>query len=171
VEAGVAVRARRGTDINACVELFRLTYDHDGYPAELPEDLHSFVRSRDAIGAWVAIRTGEVVGHVGLHRSSSRPVMDLAVEKTGLPASSFGVVARLVVTPTDRGTGIGRHLLITAASDARTRGLRPLLDVSTAYTGAINLYERSRWTRLGTVHVTFDDGFHLDEFVYLAPES
>ena len=165
------VRTRRDADLKACEELFRLTFEHDGYPAELPEDLRAFVRSGDEIGAWVTIRTGEVVGHVALHRSGSQPVMDLAVERTGLAASSFGLVARLVVAPTNRGTGIGRQLLSTAASHARTRGLRPLLDVSTAYTGAINLYERSRWTRLGKVHVTFANGLHLDEFVYLAPDS
>lgn len=167
----MTVRDRRNTDVDACGELLRITHHQDGYPARLPDDPCDFVRSRDAFGAWVATRGGKVIGHVALHRSSSRPVMALTAERTGLPASEFGVVARLVVAPTFRGHGIGRRLLSTAASQARSRGLRPLLDVNAAQSAAVRLYERAGWTRLGEVHVAFANGLHLDEFVYLAPDS
>lgn len=170
MEQPVTVRDRRDTDVDACGELLRITHHH-GYPARLPDDPCDFIRSRDAIDAWVATCGGEVIGHVALHQSSSRPVMDLAIERTGLPASDFGVVARLVVAPTVRGRGIGRCLLSTAASQARARGLRPLLDVSAAQAAAVSLYEQAGWTRLGEVHVAFANGLYLDEFVYLAPDS
>lgn len=99
--------------------------------------------------------------------------MDLAVavESTGLPASSFAVVARLVVAPAARGAGIGRLLLDTAASHARAQRLCPLLDVNALQVAVISLYERSGWIRLGKVHVNFANGLHLNEFVYFGPDS
>ncbi|MDA8264048.1 MAG: GNAT family N-acetyltransferase [Actinomycetota bacterium] len=171
MERQVVVRERQDTDVDACGDLLRITHHQDGYPARLPDDPCDFIRSRDAIGAWVATCGDEVVGHVALRRSSSRPVMALAAERTGLPASDYGVVGRLVVAPAVRGHGVGRRLLSTAASQARARGLRPLLDVNAAQAAAVSLYERAGWTRLGEVHVAFANGLHLDEFVYLGPES
>ena len=149
------VRERQDTDVDACGELMRITHHEDGYPVRLPDDPCDFVRSRDAIGAWVATRPGEAAGHVVLHRSSSWPVMDVAVKRTGLPASEFGAVVRLVVAPTARGRGIGRSLLSTAAFQGRARGLRPLLDVNAGQAAAISLYERAGWTPLVEVHVAF----------------
>ncbi len=88
----VVVRKRRNADLDACGELLRTTHHEDGYPARLPDDLRDFIRSRDAVDAWVATRAGTLTGHVALHGSSSQPVMALAVESGTRSASSAATV-------------------------------------------------------------------------------
>ena len=92
------VRPRADGDLVACERLAEMVHAHDGYPVYLPGDLRSFLAVPDAIGAWVADEDDEVVGHVALHPARAGAVMDLATEKTGVPASRFGVVARLLAS-------------------------------------------------------------------------
>ncbi len=165
----VTVRRRTEADLDACVEMARVIHALDGYPAYLPTDLRTFLDSSEALAAWVAEDAGTVVGHVSLHRRSSAAVMDLAVRASHQPPGRLGVVARLLVDPTARRAGVGRALLDRAASEARARHLRPVLDVATDMTAAIRLYESCGWTRAGEVTAHFPDGTSLDEFVYLAP--
>lgn len=165
------IREREDRDLGACSLLVRAAHFQDGYPARLPDDPGVFLWSHQAIAGWVAELDGQVVGHVALHNSSSRPVIELACQATRLPASSFGVVARLVVSPTARHVGIGQALLTTAVAHARSRGLVPILDVRKEATAAIRLYEAAGWISLGQITVTFEDGLTLDELVYLSPTA
>ena len=143
--------------------------DSDGYPVYLPGDLRSFLAAPDAIGAWVAVEDAEIVGHVALHPGRVGAVMDLATKTTGIPASRFGVVARLLVCPAARRSGIGRSLLDHAAGCALHLGLTPILDVVDRHVPAIRLYESQGWIRLGQVTVTFGPGLSIDEFVFMGP--
>lgn len=163
------VRARADTDLLACERLAEVVHANDGYPVYLPGDLRSFLVAPQALAAWVAVHGGEVVGHVALHNGSSRAVIDLAVEATGLPAPRLGVVARLLVSPRVRRAGIGRSLLDVAAGHAARLGLQPILDVVDLHEAAIRLYENNGWTCIGRVTVTFGRGVPIDELVYLGP--
>ena len=111
-----------------------------------------------------------VIGHVALHAGSSAEVIDLAASELGLRHDDLGVVARLLVDPLRRRSGLGRQLLDHAATETRRRGLVPILDVVDRFAPAIGLYERTGWLRLGTVEVRLPDGTEMREHVYAAPD-
>jgi GNAT superfamily N-acetyltransferase len=165
----VLVRPRSDGDLDRCADLARVVQQRDGYPPHVPSELRRFIAPPDAIAAWVAESTAEIVGHASLHRTSSDEVMALASQVTGRPAEELGVVARLFVSPAARRSGVGLSLLSTATADAVARGLWPILDVGAHFAPAINLYEKCGWVRAGEVAVPFR-GQTLREFVYLGPE-
>jgi GNAT superfamily N-acetyltransferase len=165
----VRIRRRREADLAECVRLAEVVHAQDNYPLRLPGNIRAFLVSGDAMAAWVAEEDGEVVGHVALHPRSHSEVVHVASEATGLPEDHHAVIARLLVAPRARRQGVGRGLLDVAAAEARARGLRPVLDVVTAYHGAMRLYEQSGWTRAGQITFRFPDGETVEEFVYLGP--
>ena len=167
---GVLIRERTEADRGAIDDLAKVAHANDNYPVYVGGDLLSFILVPHAIGAWVADRTGTVVGHVALHpRSSSTAVMALAEQATGLPAARLAVVARLLVSPTARRDGIGRLLLGAAADRAAQLGLWPILDVVAGSEAPIRLYEKAGWTCAGQVTVTFGQSGPIDELVFLGP--
>jgi GNAT superfamily N-acetyltransferase len=165
----VRIRERAEADLGRCVELARVVHETDGYPVYLPDDLRSFLAVPHAIGAWVAERAGDVIGHVALHQRSSAAVMALAEAATGLPAPRLGVVARLLVAPTARRAGIGRALLDVAADRAVQLGRWPVLDVVTRHESGIKLYEAAGWSHAGQVTVTLGGVGPIEELVFLGP--
>jgi GNAT superfamily N-acetyltransferase len=171
VAGAEVVRERTEADLDRCVALAFAVHELDGYPLYLPTDLRTFLVSPDAYGAWVAERGGEIVGHVALHRRSMDGVMAMASEALHQPEDSLAVVARLLVAPTGRRGGVGRALLDVASAAAIARGLWPVLDVSTAFEGAMRLYESCGWTRAGEVTVRFPNGVTITEHVYLGPRA
>lgn len=167
----VVVRPRSGTDFAACEVIAREVHRRDGYPPYLPEDdFRRFLAGEGQLGAWVAEDAGAVVGHVALHRRSSRAVISLASETLRIDSESIAVVARLLVSPDRRRQGVGRLLLCEVTAQATRLGLRPVLDLATKLTGAIALYESLGWDRLGTVVVPLGD-HQLEEYVYSAPSQ
>jgi GNAT superfamily N-acetyltransferase len=167
----VIVRRRTESDLDECVEIARLVHQVDGYPLYLPTDLHTFLVSPDAYGAWVAEEGGQIVGHVALHPRSTDVALRLACDVLGQPVDRLGIVARLLVAPSGRRRGVGRALLEEAAGEALTRGLWPILDVATQLTPAIQLYERCGWIPVGDVTVQLGGDFTLEERVYRGPEQ
>jgi GrpB-like predicted nucleotidyltransferase (UPF0157 family)/GNAT superfamily N-acetyltransferase len=163
------LRARVEEDLHQCDVLARVVQEADGYPPFLPAgDLRGFLLAPEALAAWIAEEDGQILGHVSLHSHSSAPVMALASEATGRDGQALGFVARLLVRPDVRRRGIGRALLQKAAGAAVERGLWPVLDVATRFTGAIAMYEAAGWRRAGTVTVSFGDGTSLEEHVFVA---
>lgn len=165
------LRDRVDEDLPALVQLARVVHDSDGYPLYLPTDLGRFLVSPDAHRAWVAEDDGTLLGHVALHSRSWEGVMALARQETGLGDEQLAVVARLLVSPSDRRRGTGRALLRVAARTAWDLGYTPILDVATTYQAAHRLYEAEGWRRLGTVGFPIPDGHTVDEHVYLGPRS
>lgn len=161
----ITVRPRHDDDLDVLVEVAEAVRDRDGYPGRGTE-LRSFLGSAEALAAWVAELDGAVVGHVALHPRSLPVVMERAATVAAPP---FGVVARLLSDPNTRRRGIGRALLDVAATEARRRGLHPILDVVTAYEPAIALYDAAGWENAGEVTMRFDDGTVLPSYVYVAP--
>ena len=96
--------------------------------------------------------------------------MGRAADFLGLAPSELGAVARLIVDPAARRTGVGRALLNAAADEARHRGLHPILDVVTHCDAANSLYRACGWRNAGEVTMAFRDGTTLQSFVFIAPE-
>lgn len=161
------VRERQAGDLVNLVPLFERVHTLDNYPVFLPDgDISRFLSNPAPIAAWVAFRTGQLVGHVALHDTTSRPAMQLAedhVTNGGQPA----YVARLVVDPGSRGHGIGRQLLNHARRAATERERSPYLDVVDlpGAAPAIALYRHAEWEEIG--RVKFDlAGDHVEELVF-----
>lgn len=167
----VTIRPRAERDLAECGSLLREVHEADGYPVHLPDDPESFVVVPDALGAWVALAAGAVVGHVLLRPAANPKMMALASETTGHPESRLAVVGRLFVAPAARRLGVGRALLARAASEARALGRQPVLDVVSKGTSAIALYEREGWTKAGTIEVTFSSGETVSELVFVGPSD
>lgn len=163
------IRDRSSSDGGALEAIARKTHQLDSYPVYLPGDLQSFIMDQDALGAWVATRGQEVLGHVALHRSSAEEVMDAVVSATGLAGDRVAVVARLLVSPAARRQGIGRALLEKAATAASCLGRRAVLDVVEDHRAAFALYEACGWERVGRVEWTLPGDRPLREFIYLSP--
>ena len=124
------VRVRIDDDLDACERLVRAVHNHDGYPRRLPRDLRGFIVWHSLVCAWVAEADGAIVGHVALHAAAAPEIMAFARRVTAQTPDQFGVVARLLVSPLARRTGLGRRLLLTAVENARERGLMPILEVT-----------------------------------------
>lgn len=167
----VIVRPRTDDDVDACVRMATIIRDHDGYPTRRPLDLREFLTSPDALGAWVAEREGQVVGHVALHRHSTPEVLAMASRALVRPVDQLGVVARLLVSPDTRRENVGRTLLNKASGEASRRDLWPILDVVTTFEAAVNLYESCGWVRVGQVTFRFHEGGSVEEFVYVGPQG
>lgn len=165
------IRERRSEDREPLERLGAAVYRSDGYPRYLPETFGDFLVSADALGAWIATTDTGLVGHVALHPSSAPEVMAAARAATGLANHDLAVVARLLVSPTARRTGVGRALLGIATAAAAAEGRRAVLDVVTDHHSAIRLYDGAGWTRADTVTWILPDGSPLTEFVYLSPVS
>lgn len=165
----VEMRDRTNDDVDACARIARLVHDRDGYPPRLVEDLRRFLVSPRALGAWVAVEDGEVVGHVALHPTSSVQVVAAACEALGIAADGLAVIARLLVAPDRRRRGIADGLLVTATRAATGLGRHAILDVPTHFAPAVALYERAGWSRVAQVTVTIAGTEPLDEYVYVAP--
>jgi GNAT superfamily N-acetyltransferase len=166
----VIIRNRSTSDGEALEAIALETHQLDRYPMYLPQDLRSFIVNEDALGAWVAADDNEVLGHVALHPSSAKEVVDVAMLATGVAEDKIAVVARLLVAPAARRRGIGRALLEKATQEAAQRGRRAMLDVVEDHVAAIELYESCGWTRAGRVDWALPGNLPLREFVYLAPD-
>ena len=165
----VHIRAKQDSDTPALLPLLLAVHHADGYPRHLPADQAAFVTSRHETAAWVALRAGQIVGHIALHQASGDPTLRTAQRATELPPDQLAVVARLLVAPTIRRAGLGRQLLTTATEHAAARGQQAVLDVVQDAMAPIALYEAAGWSRLEPVTLGFDDGTSLDLWVYLAP--
>lgn len=148
------LRPREVGDLPAIQSIIEQTREEDGYPPHWPENLTTLFGGPNEL--WMSVvGADEPVGHVALRRRSSRDVMDVASETTGLAAAELGVVARLFLRPDVRHQGLGRQLLDAAVAEAHRSRLQPILDVWTELHAAVALYETAGWRRAGTVTLRF----------------
>jgi GNAT superfamily N-acetyltransferase len=148
-----------------------LTHRVDGYPRYLPDDLASFLIDPSELAAWVAETGEDLVGHVALHSGTGDPAAEVAGPASGLEAHQLAVVARLMVRPDARRSGVGRSLLAAATEFAHRHQLRPILDVQQTSEPAMLLYERLGWTRAGSMTLPVAGHLPLQLWVYLGPED
>jgi GNAT superfamily N-acetyltransferase len=140
---------RRARDLGACVSLLAAVHAADGYPARWPDEPDRWLTPRELLGAWVASRTDEVVGHVCLSRAGDGTSTAIWSAATGLPVERLGVVSRLFVAPAARRQGLGQRLLLAACEEAGRLGRHPVLEVLDRDRAAAVLYERLGWRRTG----------------------
>jgi GNAT superfamily N-acetyltransferase len=142
---------------------------HDGYPPRGPVDVEQFLAPPQELAAWVAEIDSAIVGHAALHLAGAGVTMALAARHTGRPPEQLALVARVLVGPTARRSGVARSLLATATADAQHRDRHPILDVATHFRAAIGLYESCGWDRAGEVTIHVGDEPSLQCYVYVGP--
>ena len=139
--SGVDVRPRRPSDIEPLLEMARLVKDVDGYPPAGPSTgpRSSPPRRRSPPGWpttvprwWATWRCTPGARPSPWPRRHATP---------GAEPDALALVARVLVRPSARRSGVGHALLEVAVADAHRRGLRPILDVATQLRGAVALYE------------------------------
>lgn len=82
------IRARESGDLPALVALAARVRRVDGYPVYLPnDDYERFLSRSAALAAFVAIRDGDVIGHVAVNSSTSQAAMQVF---DGSPSLSVG---------------------------------------------------------------------------------
>lgn len=163
------IRARAAADLLRVVAMVERSLERGEYPPYRPADLARFLTPPDLLGAWVAEVEGVVVGHVANHATSSAEVMAAAAVATGRAETELAVLARLLVEPAHRSTGVAEALVRRAEHEAHAGGRWPVLDVALHFTAAIRTYERLGWTRAATVTVVSHGGQPFREHVYVGP--
>ena len=165
----VQLRERDPDDLGQLVAISRRVRSADRYPAYLPDnDFERFLNQPEPRAAWVAVEDRRIVGHVALNDETA-PGAAAVVRDAGI-TDPAGFIARLMVDPSVRRTGIGRALLAHAAAAAIAAGLVPVLDVVAEARKAIALYESAGWSRLGSAVLTLPDGTSITELVYRGPQ-
>ena len=163
------IRERRADDLDELVAVATRVREVDSYPMFLPDgDFVRFLTRPTPVDAWVAVEGDELVGHVALHDTTSKPVMRLVAERRSAQPPVY--VARLLVDPDWRGHGLGRRLLEHARGAAVDAGHTPFLDVvdAPATAAAIGLYRSDGWVEIGRVTYELLGG-DIDELVFQGP--
>ncbi|WP_327290249.1 GNAT family N-acetyltransferase [Streptomyces sp. NBC_01198] len=158
-EDAPVVRPRLRGDIPAAAAGLVAVHESDGYPVEGVSEPEAWLTPPGMVNAWVAEIGGTVVGHVAVSRPDGEEAVSRWLDRSGVSTEGgVGVLARLFVVPAARSKGVGEDLVRAAVADARSRGMRLVLDVLTKDTAAIRLYTRLGWTGLGTAVHTFAEG-------------
>jgi GNAT superfamily N-acetyltransferase len=166
------VRPKEPADAAACIAGLAETHAADRYPMVWPDDPAGWLQPTSTLAAWVAAAgdtEATIAGHVVLRHAIGHVDAPAFAAATGLAEADHGLIARLWVTPTWQGRGLGRRLLGAAVDEARHRGLHPVLDVMAESTAAIALYESLGWTNVGSRPFTFSDGTVWPMHYYVAP--
>jgi GNAT superfamily N-acetyltransferase len=137
VRPSLVIRARTDRDLDGCVRLLAEVHRRDGYPVTWPDRPAAWLTGSRELAAWVATRDGHLVGHASLWRGGAGH------------AAGTALVSRLFVAPAARGLGAGAALLGRVTLEARTRGLRLVLDV-VATSAAAAFYEDQGWRLSGS---------------------
>ncbi|MFI5690362.1 GNAT family N-acetyltransferase [Kribbella sp. NPDC051586] len=124
----VLIRERRDDDLAVCVELLRDVHELAGYPINWPAEPAQWLSPKNALGSWVAVGDGPVVGHVVL----------TAVD-------DHAEVERLFVDPKATRQGLGRLLLDRCVRTAAELGRKLSLEVVDNRGPAVQLYRRAGW--------------------------
>ena len=169
------MRPKEPADVEACVAGLAETHAADRYPLVWPDDPAGWLQPASTLAAWVATagdtEATTIAGHVVLRHAVGHVDAPGFAAATGLAEADHGLIARLWVTPTWQGRGLGRQLLGAAVDEARHRGLHPVLDVLAESTAAIALYESLGWQRVGSRPLTVSNGTASPMYYYVAPAA
>lgn len=171
-EGTIIIRARQPGDIDACIALLADVHAADRYPLQWPANPPAWLTSNDLLGAWVVEHESRLVGHVSLCSAASESSASLWSSACDVPPEQLAVIARLFAAPSARGRGVGAALLDVACDEARSRGLRPVLDVLDLNQRAMALYERKGWRRIASVPASWaviDSKEHLLHY-FISPD-
>ena len=138
----ILVRRRLEGDLAGAAAGLVRVHASDGYPVEGVSRPEAWLTPARMTDAWVAVRSGAVVGHVAVTRPGGERAAALWVGHSGQDAAGVAVLARLFVVPEARNLAAGEGLVGAAAARAREQGIRLVLDVLAKDTAAIRLYTR-----------------------------
>lgn len=154
------IRRRRPRDLAACARLLRIVHFEAHYPVRWPEHPRAWLDGDDVLGAWVAQREGEILGHAAFSSVGTRGSSVLHWrEVTGREPATLAAVTRLFVRPRVQGGGVGAALLDVVLADIRARGLTPVAEVVGPNGDARRLFERQGW-RLRSMDAWREDRRH-----------
>ncbi|KAI1306182.1 acyl-CoA N-acyltransferase [Xylaria venustula] len=123
-----SIRPRRDEDLAACVEILKVVYLKSGYPVGGVDDALEVLRADNQ--AWVAEDNGIVIGHVAMNLPPKTSVnVALWLERYPHDAD-VAVLSRLFVDPEKRGRGAATKLVRTVEEEARRKGKRLLILLS-----------------------------------------
>lgn len=122
----------------------------------LPIPTTQFPHAEDSLGALVAERDGEVMGHVCWVESSggfpdAQRMHDACAEAVGVPVDQLAWVSALFTAERGRGVGAGRLLLEGAVTAIRAIDHVPCLEVLPHHGAARQLYLSSGWRDVTTI--------------------
>lgn len=154
----LTLRPRRPEDIPRLgVDLLE-QQPHTRYPFRdpLPIPVAVFLHAEDALGALVAERDGDVIGHVCWVESSggfpdAQRMHDACAEAVGVPVDQLAWVSALFTAERGRGVGAGRLLLEGAVTAIRAIDHVPCLEVLPHHGAARQLYLSSGWRDVTTI--------------------
>lgn len=179
----VTLRARRPDDLPGLgVDLLE-QQPRTRYPFRnpLPIPTKQFLHAEDALGALVAERDGDVVGHVcWVGPASGFPdaerLNQACADAAGCSVDRVCWVSSLFVAERARGTGAGRLLLEAAVQGIREDGRTPCLEVLPHHGAARRLYLNSGWRDVTTARpqwltsVVGDEGPDVHVMIHVANE-
>lgn len=166
------IRARRPDEIDVCVGVLADVHAASGYPMFWPAAPAAWLTPENLLIAWVAEDEHGVIGHVALRGAVGESAAPIWSAATGLPPEAIAAVAKLFIAPSVQGRGLGAALLAEACAEARTRGLRPALEVLDHDQAAIALYERTGWQRVASASAAWGAaaGGQMVVHYYIAPD-
>jgi ribosomal protein S18 acetylase RimI-like enzyme len=166
---GLIVRTIRNADVPGAAAALVEVHATDGYPVEGVAQPTEWICSPATAQAWVAEVNERIVGHVAVLHPRGEDAVTLWLARGGGENAHVGVLARLYVVREARGCAVGETLMRTAMDYARQRDMRLVLDVMTKDVGAIRLYERLGWQRIGQAVHRYGDGQQAAAICYVSP--
>lgn len=165
------VRPLAPADLDACVALLRETYESDRYPVRWPADPRGWLTGGDVLGAWVAERAGEIVGHLVVKHPNPDRLWPEWRATVGGDRERVGVVSRFFVGHGARTHGIGMALMERAQELALARGLLLVLEVADHNVEATAFYRRRGWREVGEATFDLSDGTPLHVRLFTGPSA
>ncbi|MDB5332829.1 MAG: hypothetical protein JWP03_3980 [Phycisphaerales bacterium] len=152
-QSPVHIRPARKADLPATLELELATFSAHA----ISKRQMQYLQQRDSAVFLVAETGGRVVGDgIALLRNQKGRVS--------------GRIYSLVVSDAHRGQKIGEKLLCAMLEELTRRGAsRVYLEVEETNAGAIRLYERNGFRRIGSLPHYYDEGQHAVHMMYEAP--
>ncbi|KAH8777579.1 acyl-CoA N-acyltransferase [Diaporthe sp. PMI_573] len=182
-EAEVELRQRKPSDIPILFDVLKAVYAEKDYPVDGPscfdallnpppdEVLHTItavLRPTDPDGDV----DQPIVGHAMIMSPTAGGGLSLASKmhlEGGGTMENHAVLSRFFVSPAAQARGIGAKMLEEAVAWARRQGKRLVLEVLEKDEGAVRLYDRARWVRVGEDVFTSKWGTGYNAMAYLGP--
>lgn len=183
-EAKIELRRREPSDLPILLDILTAVYAKTGYPVDGPSSFDAFLDPSpdQVLHTTVAVlaapeSNGDVehaiVGHAMIMSpTAGGSALNLASRvhlEGGGTMGDHAVVTRLFVNPAAQARGIGAKMLSEAVAWGRREGKRLVLVVLEKDEGAIRLYDRAGWVRVGEYVFTSKLGTGYNALAYLGP--
>lgn len=184
LEARVELRQRERADIRKLHDILTAVHAKTGYPIDGPSCFDAFLNPPpdEVLHTITAVLLptdpdGDVeqpiVGHAMIMSPTAGSGLDLASKmhlEGGGTMEDHAVLSRFFVNPAAQARGIGAKMLEEAVAWGKRQGKRLVLVVLERDEGAIRLYDRAGWVRVGEYVFTSKRGNGYNAMAYLGPQ-